>query len=214
MKSLTAVRSRNWLFNLMLFFVSFSFVLVWLPLLRCLFDGASYRWGQTFFGVPIASQGIQPGILFLLASLVLYLALFYAFYWSANRKLFYGLLGAWWLISWGNFLFDILKEGDAMFHGDTLNVHISVASIIIPIALLALVGTIFTIRKDRKMPDVSIPWNRRNRLMALLLLAPLPVQIILLISGEPHGTTDEIGVIITILQAILFPLIFIPKQQG
>ncbi|MEZ5042917.1 MAG: ubiquinol cytochrome C oxidoreductase [Saprospiraceae bacterium] len=212
MKTLTAVRPRNGLFNFVLFFSAISYVLVWLPLLRCLFDGASYRWGQTFFGIPVSSQGIQMGFVFLLIMLVFYLALFYSFYWLENRKVFYGLLSAWWLISFGNLLFDILKEGDTMFHGDTLDVHISISAIVIPISLIALAAVIMLIRKDQHMEPSTLTWNRRNRLTAYILLAPLPIQAILLMSGEAHGTTDEIGVIITILQAILFPLIFIPKK--
>ena len=36
-----------------------------------------------------------------------------------------------------------------------------------------------------------------------LCIALVPVQLILLIFGEPHALTDEIGVIVTILQWLL-----------
>ncbi len=212
MKDLTAFRPRNGLFNFVLFFTAIHFVLVWLPLLRCTFDGASYSWGQSFYGLSVASSGIQIGLLFLVISLIFYLALFYAFYWMENRKVFYALLAGWWLLGFGNLLFELLVNGDIMFHGDTLDVHVSLAAVITPIALLALVLLILVIRKDKTLSPTETPWGKSNRLAAWIILSPLPIQALLFATGEPHGTTDEIAVVITILQSLLLPIIFIPKK--
>ena len=214
MKNLTAARPRNGLFNFLLYFSGVSFVLVWLPLLRCLFDGSTYSWGQSFFGLSFHSQGIQPGLLFLVLALVFFAALFYSFYWIANRKIFYGLLMGWWLYSFGNLLFELIKNGDVMFHGDTLDIHVSLAAIVTPIALIGLVLIVIAIRKDPGLPAGNLSWNKLNNRAAWIILAPLPVQILLLATGEPHGLTDEIGVIITIVQAILIPSIFLPKGEA
>lgn len=213
MKNLTALRPRNGLFNFLMYFAGLSFVLVWLPLLRCLFDGSTYRWGQSFYGLSVHSQGIQPGLFFLVLSLGFFGALFYSFYWVENRRVFHGLLIGWWLYSFGSLLFEFAANGDVMFHGDTLDVHVSLAAIVTPIAILCLGLIIWAIRKDQSLPAGKVNWNPRNRRAALIILAPLPIQILLLATGEPHGLTDEIGVILTIIQAILIPSIFLPKMQ-
>lgn len=214
MKDLTAFRPRNGLFNFVLFFTAIHFVLVWLPLLRCTFDGATYTWGQSFYGLSIASSGIQVGLLFLVISLVFYLALFYAFYWMENRKTFYALLAGWWLLGFGNLLFELLANGDIMFHGDTLDVHVSLAAVITPIAIIAAALIVALIRKDKKLRTTRTPWGKSNRLAAWIILSPLPLQALLFATGEPHGTTDEIAVVITIVQALLFPFIFVPKKTA
>ena len=59
MKTPIAVRSNNALFNSLMIFSGITFMLVWLPLLRCLFDGKSYSWGQDYFGMPFQSTGIE-----------------------------------------------------------------------------------------------------------------------------------------------------------
>ena len=60
----------------------------------------------------------------------------------------------------------------------------------------------------------KVNWNPSNSKAAWIILAPLPIQILLLATGEPHGLSDEIGVILTIIQAILIPSIFLPKGKG
>lgn len=212
MKNWIAVRSNNGLFNLLLFLVGITFMLVWLPLLRCLFDGSTYSWGQWYFGRQFSSAGITADYFVLIPFLLLYLSLFYSFYYAKNRQLFYGLLIAWWVHFWGNLLADIFVHGDTMFHGDTLNVHISLTSIIVPLAILALLLIIAVIRKDRTLETVSLPRTDSNRLWTWIILAPLPLQAILFMVGEPHALTDEISVLITIAQALALPFIFRPGK--
>ena len=106
-----------------------------------------------------------------------------------------------WIHNFGNLLFDIIKNGDTEFHGDTLNVHISISMIVIPLSIIALIWIIAVIRKDKKVAEVNIRWNKTNTRKALIILAPLPIQAILYTTGEAHGLTDEISVIITIIQS-------------
>ncbi len=91
-----------------------------------------------------------------------------------------------------------------------MNVHISLTVILVPLSILALLLVIYIILKDRKAPEVQIPWNKANRIRLFLILGPLPIQAILLASGEPHGITDKIGVVMCILQCFLIPLIIRP----
>ncbi|MEQ9147687.1 MAG: hypothetical protein RLP13_05385, partial [Cytophagales bacterium] len=123
------------------------------------------------------------------------------------------LLGLWYLNSFGNLLVYMLLQDDVMFHGDTLNVHISLFWIVIPLSIIALFLVYNVIVKDMKSENVSIKWNKKNNIYLLLILGPIPIQAILLASGEPHGITDQIGVIISILQCFLIPLILVPRKS-
>lgn len=213
MENWMAIRQNNRLFNSLMFVVAITFMLVWLPLLRCLFDGTSYSWGQWYFGITLASQGLAADYLALILFFVLYLALFASFYWVKNRLVFYILLTWWWMHAFGNLLLDIFIHGDTMFHGDTLNVHISLSTLVLTLSALSLLLILLVIRKDRQLSEVSIAWSRPNRLKAWIILAPLALQAVLLASGEPHGITDQIGVILAITQALIFPVIFFPAKN-
>lgn len=211
MNSLIAYRKGQFPYTLLLILIGITFMLVWLPLLRCLMDGASYQWGMDFYGRQFSSAGLSADYLFLVVQLAFFAGLFYSFFWVKNRTIFYAMLGLWFLNTLGNLLFGLLKEGDAMFHGDTLNVHISVSSIVITLSVIALACIAWVISRDRKQEETAIPWGRRNRMWAIIVLAPLPLQWIMFATGEPHGTTDEIAVLIAIAQAFLIPFIFEPK---
>ncbi|NND52236.1 MAG: ubiquinol cytochrome C oxidoreductase, partial [Saprospiraceae bacterium] len=191
MKNFAAVRSRHWLYLVLSLFISFSFIIVWLPLLRCVFDGKSYRWGTQYFGINLASEGLSVDYLALVIFLIIYLLLFASIYWFRQRMFFYILLIWWWLHSFGNLLYDILRFGDTMFHGDTLNIHISLSKIVYPVSTLALILIIIVILKDRKMKEEQLPWHKNNTRLALLILGPVIVQAVLFAIGEPHGITDR-----------------------
>lgn len=210
MKTLTAYRQPNVWTNVLTFFLSLTFMIVWLPFVRSLFDGVSYQWGTEYFGFLIYGAGVTPSFVFLILQLALYVALFVGLYHMRNRKLYAALLGIWWINVFGNLIFDIIVNGDTMFHGDTMNVHISLTAIILPISALALFLVIQVIRSDFRSEEFSFPWTSKNNLMMYLILGPLPIQAMLLASGEPHGITDQIGVIISILQCFLIPFIFRP----
>lgn len=212
MNNLIALRYGNRLYNTLLFLAGITFMLIWLPLLRCLFDGSSYTWGQSYFGLQLQSAGLQADYGFLILSLLFYAALFFSFYWLKNRKLFFGLLLLWFIHSFGNFLFILIVEGDVMFHGDTLGVHISLLSIILPLSALALILIGLAVRKDLRSMDVQVPWGKINRRRALILLAPLPIQAVFFATGEPHNITDQIAVIIAIIQALTIWWIFVPEK--
>ncbi len=212
MKTPIAVRESNGLFNSLMILSGITFMLVLLPLQRCLFDGTSYSWGQQYFGVSFNSTGIEPGYFILIPFLIFFIGYFYSFYWIKNRTIFYAFLGLFWVHNFGNLLFDIIKNGDTMFHGDTLDVHVSISWIIIPLSIIFLIWILAIIYKDRKMENVEITWSKRNNLKALVILGVLPIQALLYATGEPHGLTDEISVIITILQSFLFGIIFIPRK--
>lgn len=195
--------------NILMFLLSTTFMLVWLPLVRSLFDGVSYQWGLEYFGIMISGRGITPSYLFLVVQFALFAGLFLGTYHWQNRKLFYGLLVIWWIHVFGNLIFDIIKNGATMFHGDTMDVHISLTYIIVPLAIFSLFVIIQIIRTDTRYL-AELPWSDMNKILLIVTFAPLPAQGILLAMGEPHGVTDQIGVVISILQCFLIPFILKP----
>lgn len=214
MESPTAYRKGLLPYKLLLLLIGITFMLTWLPFLRCLMDGKTYTWGMTYFGRQFSSAGLSADYFFLILQMAFFAALFYSFFWVKNRTVFYALVGLWFLNTLGNFLFTIIQEGDTEFHGNTLNVHINLSTIILILSAIALALIAWTIIKDRQQPPSAIPWSRRNRLWALILLAPLPLQWLLFATGTPHGTTDEIGVVIAIAQSLLLPFVFLPNNTA
>jgi|GEM_PF-902108 len=210
MESFVAHRSASRLSTWLTLIISLTFLMVWLPLLRSVFDGSSYQWGMNYFGFQLHGAGITPSYLFLIVQLVFYVALFVSMYRVQNRKVYYVLLLLWFVHVFGNLLADIAINGDTTFEGDTLGVSISLFWIVLPLSALALLLIFLAIRADRRASPQSIPWGAKNRKMLWLILGPLPIQAILLASGEPHGLTDQIGVILTIVQCFLLPLVVRP----
>ena len=210
MKNLIAYRKSTTLKKVLSFIIAITFMIVWLPFVRCIFDGESYQWGAEYFGQMVHGKGVDGSFIFLVFQLAIYVALFYSIYWVRNRIWFYVMLAIWFINVFGNQIAEILINGGTMFHGDTLNVHISVTWIIIPLSIIALLLVIIVIREDINAKEVEIPWNAKNRFYAWVILGPLPLQALLLSMGEPHATTDEIGVVISIVQCFLIALIYRP----
>ncbi len=210
MESFIAYRKPSRLTTLLTFVISLTFMVTWLPLLRSILDGSTYQWGMTWFGLQFSGAGINRDIVFLLVQLLFYAALMVSMYRVRNRSIYHGLLVVWFIHVFGNLLSEIIINGDTLFQGDTLNVSISLTSIIIPLSILAFALILLEIRADRKAEPVQIPWTSKNSTLAWIIFGMLPIQALLLATGEPHGLTDEIGVILTILQCFLIPLILRP----
>ncbi|MBN3519223.1 ubiquinol cytochrome C oxidoreductase [Algoriphagus lutimaris] len=210
MKNLPAFRTPNIWTNVLSLFISLTFMIVWLPFIRSLFDGTSYVWGTNYFGLNINGAGVTPSFIFLILQMSLYAAVIFGLYRMKNRKLYGGLLGLWWLNVFGNLLFDIFKNGDTMFHGDTLNVHVSISTIVLPLSAVALLLIIMVLRIEKE--ELLIPWTQKNRTLLYLFLGMLPILFLLLSTGTPSGTSDQIGVILAITQCFYIPFIFRPYK--
>ena len=99
--------------------------------------------------------------------------------------------------------FYVVFAGDGyLFHGVTINVHLDLSFIIIPIMIVMGVLVVYIILEDRKYSFLA-KGTKKNRFWSILLLTPIPVQAVLFFMGEPHGLTDRIGVIIALLQVAL-----------
>lgn len=205
-----AVRPRNTPFSILQILFGFSFIVVWLPLLRCVADGQSYSWGTTYFGTQFFSKGVTTDYFILPVFFLGFLLLFWSVHYAKNRMLFYGLLFIWFIHVFGNLSYDILFLGDTEFHGDTLGIHVSLSAIVFPLAILSLILGIWAVMKDIKMAPVAVPWNKRNRSGLWVILISTFVAAILFSLGTPHGSTDQVGVIIAIIQSFAWPFIFRP----
>lgn len=204
-----AQKPRSTTHTILLFIISFTFLSVWLPFLRSLFDGVTYHWGQDYFGYHLSGDGINVNYIFLILEVVLFSCIFYGMYWMKNRKLLFGLLILWMVHVFGSLLYEGL-QGEMMFHGDALNVHFDLTYLILVLTLVSIVLMVLSWKRESTNAKPQISWNKRNRLMAIAIFAPLPVQLILLQIGEPQQTTDQIGVLISIAQALVLPLVFLP----
>lgn len=110
----------------------------------------------------------------------------------------------------GNLISDIIIHGDTMFHGDTMGIHISIAWIVGPLSLVAVMLIYFVIKADIRAEEQYVPWSAKNTKLMIMILGFLPIQAVLFAIGEPQGLTDQIGVIMSITQCYLIPLFLRP----
>lgn len=193
------------LFPLVWAVVAFKTLLPWLVFFRLTFEGSSYQWGTSLFGKMFYSAGLsRPDFLLIYGLLTAGVFLLYQL-----RKFNVGIVGPALLVYFGFFAADALYNlalGEPLiFQGDTLGVRVNIS---IPFfvlhfaALLLVIGWWWSARRSggaATTPGLA----PARKVVALACLCFVPVQLVLLISGEPHGTTDAIGVIGTLLQWVL-----------
>ena len=196
-----SVRFLQWL----LLWTALTTLIFWLPSVRGLFDGTSYEWGAFGF----RGRGILGDYWFVATGSVVAIALQYLA-WRGPRAAFYVLFGGWHLyLAVATAAAAISDPASLRFTGDTLGVDVSLA-VVAPVlmgiaAALALFWIVRDARSGIPRPTLSA-WSPRNTRWVLPLAALLPMQLVLLRVGEPHGTTDQIGVLVTIAQWFLLSL--------
>jgi len=180
-------------------------VFSWLPLVRCVFDGDTYRWGTSHFGFSFSAEGIGPDLwlpvvksgvfFFLLCGLLRGAGVIH------RALMVLGYLA--WPID-GVLAYFRNPEG-LMFHGDTLGIHLNLGKLVpIVTGVFALLTLVWAAGESNRDSTKAGPgWTNRNRRLLVIWLLLLPVQFVLLRFGAPHGTTDAIGVFITIAQCPL-----------
>lgn len=201
----------DWMLRVLLAWTAITTLPFWLPLVRSFMDGDSYEWGLLDF----RGHGLHGDLWLPALGVALALAIRWPG-WRGARMPFHVLLLLWvvplgaaatWL--------SIANPEDFRFQGDTLGIDVSLAPVGIllfgGLAVLALLWVIRDLRSGRRRE--APPWTRTNKLLGLGLLALLPLQLVLLRFGEPHGTTDQIGVVITILQWLLVGAALRPRQE-
>lgn len=127
--------------------------------------------------------------------------------WKRGARMPFHVLLLLWLIpiGAGATWLSITRPEDFRFQGDTLGIDVSLAPVgILLFGGFAALAAFWVVRDLRSgVRREAAPWSRTNKMLTVGLLALLPVQLVLLRFGEPHGTTDQIGVVLTILQWLL-----------
>lgn len=190
------------LLKAILIWTAITAVIIWLPLVRGLMDGSAYQWGSAFWGVQLGGRGVGGNywVLPLQAGFVIWL-LYLG--WRGAKQPFHWLLLLWHLpLSIGVASIAIRYPDDFRFRGDTFGVDVSLAwagpLLFSGFALLSVIWVARDLRRNQ--PREIVPLQRSNRVLLAIMLSLLPVQFFLLRFGEQHGTTDQIGVLLTLLQ--------------
>lgn len=177
-------------------------VLSWLPLVRCLFDGDSYVWGQSYYGVAFRAEGVGGDFPVLVIQLIASSIVIWLAFRRPGRLAYLGLIAISAFLT-GDILWTFANDPSGLqFHGDTLDIHVNVGHVFLgyfaTALLLSLIG--FIAEKPSGWAPRAFDWTQVNSAIFFGALAIAPLQFWLLRFGEPHGRTDEIGVILTMAQ--------------
>lgn len=179
-----------------------TMLFVWLPLVRGVMDGESYQWANGFWGMLLKGSGVRGDYWLLVLQALFGISLLYLGLRGA-RQPFHWLLLLWHVPMGVQAFYDAITSPEAYrFRGDSLGVDVSLAwagpLFFGGLALLSIFWVVRDLRRTRE--KVLIEWTLTNRIFLLIALLLLPIQFVLLNSGEPHGPGDQAGVILTMLQ--------------
>jgi hypothetical protein len=194
--------------RLLLLWVGFTGILTWLPLIRSLMDGDSYAWGVPYWGIEFSGDGLTGDVWAPPLAAAHVLATLFLGYRGA-RQPFHWLLLAW-VVPLGAYMSYFTVAEDMRLQGDTMGMDFSLAWVG-PVLFggMAVLAAVWVVRDLRARRAVEwVEWPRSGRVLAMVALAALPVQLFLLRYGPPHDTTDQIGVILTIVQWIVLNVAF------
>jgi hypothetical protein len=179
-------------------------VFAWLPLLRSVFDGWSYSWGFSLLGIPLRGDGLGGDFWYLPLKAAFLAVTVYALL-RCWRPVGAILATAWTaLIVADNVRAYLEDPAGLVLRGDTLGININL-SLFAPIfsGILLMACLLYWRGSVSSGPQRPIPLQALNVKRLLSLAALLPLQFVLLRFGEPHGLSDQAGVILTILQWLL-----------
>lgn len=193
----TPARPLRWL----LVWTSLTTVIFWLPVVRGAFDGPSYSWG--LFG--FAGKGLSGDYWFSCLGAVFALTLLFLS-WRRGGPLSLALLALWHVgLVLGVIYWAWSDPEGFVIQGDTMGMEISLAwlgPILFAVPAAAAVWLLWReARRDLLLQRA--PLGRRNKRWLWMLLALLPIQFVLLHWGEPLGTMDQVGVLLTVAQWLL-----------
>ncbi len=203
----------DWLLRVLLTWTSLTFLIAWLPFVRSAMDGDTYTWGFGWWGFAAGGTGLTaqywlPAVLVALGVTLLWFGS------RGARTPFHWLLLAWHTALFTSFSYQSwANPDDFRFQGDTAGIDFSIAWVGPAITGAFLVASIFWVVRDLRKADRGQvpPWTRANTMGLGSLIALLPVQFVLLRFGPTSGSTDVIGVLITVFQWMLLPTALTPR---
>lgn len=205
-------RSPSPLRRALMAWLTLTFVLAWLPLVRSLMDGASYEWGTRYFGIPFSGAGLA-GDLWLLVALNAFGLWFLFRGWRDPSPPFPAALLAWLGLLSANSLFNVLTEPERYrFQGATLGVDVPLAAVapLLHVGFFCL-ALVWAARGEAGGEGGARPgWTATNTALAGLVLLLFPLQFLLLRSGQGQEAKDVIGVLLTIFQWLLVSAALFP----
>jgi hypothetical protein len=203
-------RSGALLRTLALYFVAFTFITAWLPLVRSILDGPSYQWGADYFSHRLAGSGLDGDFWFLIAQGAAALAMLYLGFRRAG-VFAYLLLGAWLALNLANVVHAyVFEDGGIEFHGDTLGVVFNVTIVGMALyggGLVATIAAAWLEHAHGKRPP-RFAWTNANTIVLSAAVALLPIQFLLLRYAVGRDLADQVGVILTLLQWFLIVIAF------
>src|SRR5262245_52342852 len=132
-------RDARRLHVLLMSWLTLTFLMAWLPMLRGAMDGPSYQWGSGLLGFHFGGAGTGGDYWFVVAKSAVALA-FLGFGWRRPNGTFRVALVAWLALALADTSFNVMTAPeDFRFQGDTLGVDISLAWIA-PLFDAALMG--------------------------------------------------------------------------
>ena len=196
------------LLRAILIWTVFTFVIVWLPLVRGLMDGDSYQWGYAFWGWQASSHGITGDYWLVVLQAIVGIVLLYLG-WRGAKQPFHWLLLLWHFSLATQAIYNsVTSPEDYRFRGDTLGVDVSLAwvgpAVFGCFALLSLLWVIRDLKRSHGR--IAPEWTRANRILLLIAVGLLPIQFLLLRYGVQHGPGDQVGVVLTMLQWLIMNL--------
>lgn len=173
----------------------------WLPLLRSVFDGESYSWGLSFMGFPLSGSGLGGDFWYLPLKTGFVVLTLYALV-RCWRPVGAALATLWTALVFADNVRAYLEDPNGLvLRGDTLGININLSLFAPILAGVVLLVCILLWRQSvlhgSRRPGALQP---RNIKRLTFLASLLPLQFGLLRFGEPHGLSDQAGVILTILQ--------------
>ena len=202
--------------NALVFWITFLLVFSWLPLIRILMDGDSYRWGTSHFGVQFAAAGWESSAWLLVFKSALLIGLLWGALRGANALFQVFLVGWCFLIAADAVHAAITNPGGLEFHGDTLGIHLKLGWPVMLVTCGFAALALWWVVRDRTRGESArrVPWTDGNTRGLVIFLALLPLQFVLLRFGEPHGMTDAIGVLITVASCPLLAWALDPREAA
>jgi hypothetical protein len=203
------------LFAVLWLWIAFRTILPWLVTFRLTLEGAGYSWGSEYFGHMFHSSGLaRPD--FLLVYVMLIIGVFLIFKLRQHRfRLAVPLVLVYLGFFAANGLHQLVRGEPVIFRGDTLDVTLNVTVVYFVLQFgMFLVGLAwwYGVRHLDNGPGTP-PLSAKRRAILKVCLAAIPVQIILLVVGEPHALTDEIGVLLTLANWLVLMWVFYPNTH-
>lgn len=203
----------NYALQILLLGTTLSFISTWLPFIRSIFDGESYMWGKGFLNFKFTGNGLNGDFFYLIIDVTIGLFLIYSIFFNRKRWQMYLSAIIWFGSILINVIYRVIYEGGYPFHGDTIGLRINLEKVLIPFLTLMFFLIFFLIYKKEES-ITKAQWSSTNKKLLIIGLSLLPIQFLLFSTGDPHGTTDIIGVIISVLQVLFLNFIFKYYRQS